>query len=488
MDQPHGAPVQALKRTKIICTIGPATESVDTLRAMVAAGMDLVRLNFSHGTLDEHRRRIEAVRRLQAEGAGLAILQDIQGPKIRLGEVPGGRVTLERGQEVEVSATLPPRAAPLRLSIPYPPLAEQLGPGSTLFLDDGEVELRVEAVEGEALRCRVQVGGDLSSHKGVTLPGVRVGLPPITPQDEAHIRFGVEMGVDWVAASFVRAAEHVEAVRDAIRRAGGDQPVVAKVENRQGLEAIDEIIEAADAVMVARGDLGVEIPPEEVPMAQKMIIQKCNAAGKPVITATQMLDSMARNPRPTRAEVTDVANAILDGSDAVMLSGETAVGRYPVESVRMMAAICRRTEASINYAALLRERRPRDGTSVAEAIAHATCQTAQTLGARAIVTSTQSGATARMVSRFRPESPIVAITPSSGVRRRLNLVWGVVPLLVPRAESIDQMIDLGVAAARHQGLVSQGDVLVIAAGVKTGTPGSTNLLQVHMVGEASRKG
>lgn len=478
-------PIHALKRTKIIATIGPASESAYDLRALVEAGLDVVRLNFSHGTLEDHRRRIEAVRQVrEATGAALAILQDIQGPKIRLGDVPGGRVTLERGQEVWISASLPPQMAPLRLHIPYPPLAAQLVAGSTLFLDDGEIELRVEAVEGPALRCRVETGGELTAHKGVTLPGVRVDLPPITPQDEVHIRFGVEMGVDWIAASFVRAAEHVEAVRQAIRMAGGDQPVIAKVENRQGLEAIDEIIQAADAVMVARGDLGVEIPPEEVPMAQKMIIRKCNEAGKPVITATQMLDSMARSPRPTRAEVTDVANAILDGSDAVMLSGETAVGRYPVESVRMMAAICRRIEASMDYAAILRDRRPSDGASIAEAIAHATCQTAATLGARAIVTSTQSGATARMVSRFRPRSPIVAVTPNREVRRRLSLVWGVYPLLVPRAENIDEMIDLGVEAARQKGLVTGGDLLVIAAGVKTGIPGSTNFLQVHQVDAA----
>jgi len=341
----------------------------------------------------------------------------------------------------------------------------------------------VEAVEGEVLRCRVAVGGELSSHKGVTLPGVKVDLPPLTPRDEEHIRFGVEMGVDWIAASFVREAAHVEAVRATIRRFGGDQLVVAKVENRQGLEAIDEIIEAADAVMVARGDLGVEIPPEEVPLAQKMIIQKCNEAGKPVITATQMLDSMARNPRPTRAEATDVANAILDGTDAVMLSGETAVGRYPLESVRMMAAICRRTEAAINYAAILKERSPRNGASVAEAIAYATCQAAETLKARAIITSTQSGATARMVSRFRPACPIIAVTPNSRVLHQLALVWGVYPCQVARAENIDTMIDLGVAAAGARGLVGRGDLVVIAAGVKTNTPGSTNLLQVFRVGD-----
>lgn len=477
-----GTPVQTWKRTKIIATIGPASESLHDLRALAEAGVDLFRLNFSHGTLEDHRRRIELVQRLQAEGLPVAILQDIQGPKIRLGDVPGGRITLERGQEVLVSASLPSQAFPLRLHIPYPPLARQLAPGSTFYLDDGEVELNVEAVEDDVLRCRVAVGGELASHKGVTLPGLKVDLPPLTARDEEHIRFGVEMGVDWVAASFVREAAHVEAVRAAIRRYGGDQPVVAKVENRQGLEAIDEIIEAADAVMVARGDMGVEIPPEEVPLAQKMIIQKCNEAGKPVITATQMLDSMARNPRPTRAEATDVANAILDGTDAVMLSGETAVGRYPVESVRMMAAICRRTEAAINHAAILRDRRPQDGASVAEAIAHATCQTAQTLGARAIITSTQSGASARMVSRFRPSSPIVAVTPNPRVRQRLALVWGVHPCQVARAENIDEMIDLGVAAARERGLVAEGDLVVIAAGVKTGAPGSTNLLQVFRVG------
>lgn len=488
MPQPDGTPAQnlkrtqTLKRTKIIATVGPASESPEMLRRLVAAGVDVFRLNFSHGSLEEHRRRIEWIKALQAEGLPVAILQDIQGPKIRLSEVPGGRITLERGQEVLISPTLPPQAFPLRLQIPYPPLTRQLAPGSLIYLDDGELELEVEAVEAELLRCRVRVGGELTSHKGVTLPGLRIDLPPLTPQDEEHIRFGVEMGVDWVAASFVREAAHVEAVREAIRRYGGDQLVVAKIENRQGLEAVDEIIQVADGVMVARGDMGVEIPPEEVPLAQKMIIQKCNEAGKPVITATQMLDSMARNPRPTRAEVTDVANAILDGTDAVMLSGETAVGRYPVESVRMMAAICRRTEAAINHGAILRDRQPRPGATVAEAIAYATCQTAQTLGARAIITSTQTGASARRVSRFRPNCPIVAVTPNPRVRQRLALVWGVHPCRTARPGNIDEMIDLGVAAAREQGWVTDGDLVVIAAGVKTGTPGNTNLLQVHRVG------
>ena len=481
-----------LRRTKIVCTIGPATEAPETLEALARAGMDVARLNFSHGSLEEHGARIERLREVEKRvGRPLAILLDIQGPKIRLGDVPGGRLPVKSGETVFVSpADKPVEVDPhgrVTLTIPYPGLLASLRPGHTIFLDDGLIELRVEGREGELLDARVVTGGELRSRNGVTLPDVDVDLPAIDENDIAHIRFGVERGVDFIAASFVRRPEHVDAVRDCIRAVGGTQQVIAKIESREGVRNIDAIFERADGVMVARGDMGVELPPEEVPLVQRALIEKGNQIGKPVITATQMLDSMARNPRPTRAEVTDVANAIFQGTDAVMLSGETAVGRYPVETVRMMDRIARSSEAAIDYPALLERRRRRTGRSVADAIALATCQAAEDLNVKAILCSTQSGSTARMVSKYRPRAPIIAATPNAHVVRQLCLVWGVHPVRVPRALQIDSMIDVAVEAARQHGFVQDGDRVAIAAGVRTGTPGSTNLLQIHVVGEDPRR-
>ncbi|HLT58861.1 MAG TPA: pyruvate kinase [Limnochordales bacterium] len=476
-----------MRRTKIVCTIGPASDGL--LEELIAAGMDVARLNFSHGTLEEQGQRIERLRQAAAaQGRSIGILLDIQGPKVRIGRIEPDPVVLESGQTFTLQGE-PVVGDASRASVTYPELHRLVGPGSTLYLDDGLIELSVERVDGTQVHCRVVVGGVLRSHKGLTIPGVSLDLPALTEADAAHIRFGVERGVDFVAASFIRRPEHVAAVKRVIREAGGQQPVIAKIENHEGVRYLEEIVREADGVMVARGDLGVQIPPEEVPLVQKRIIDACNRQGKPVITATQMLESMVHNPRPTRAEVTDVATAIFDGTDAIMLSGETAIGRYPLAAVRVMDRIARRTEGAIPYDQLLAGRRSGPSPTIAEAISYATCWAAADLQAAAILTSTQSGATARMVSKFRPAAPILALTPRPEVARRLSLVWGVHPLIVPRTEKIDDMIDVAVAAARAAGYIRAGDRVVITAGVKTGEPGSTNLLQVYTVnGDGSPSG
>lgn len=477
-----------MRYTKIICTIGPASESSNALERLIRSGMDVARLNLSHGSIEEHRERIQAVRAAAvAVGRPVAIMLDIQGPKIRIGEVPGGAISLTEGESLSFCVS-PELASERCLTVSYPQLLEAVRSGTTIYLDDGLIELAVETVRDGRIETKVLVGGELRSRKGVSLPGIAVDLPAITVADTEHIRFGVQEGVDYIAASFVRRAEHVEEVKRLIAAHGGTQRVVAKVENAEGLEHIDEIVGAADAVMVARGDMGVELPPEDVPLAQKRIIAKCNERGKPVITATQMLDSMVRNPRPTRAEATDVANAIFDGTDAVMLSGETAVGEYPVKAVQVMDRIVRRTEQAVDYRQLLASRRHAVGGSISEAIARATCETVQDIAATAILCSTQSGASARHVAKYRPKATILALTPNAEVVGHLCLVWGVRPLLVPKTENIDEMIDAALLVAREHELLSSGDIVAIVAGVRTGMPGATNLLQVQRVpgGDDSR--
>lgn len=468
------------RRTKIIGTLGPATDAPGVLLALLESGLDLVRLNFSHGTYDNHLQRLETVRQWE-KGAGrpVGVMVDIQGPKIRTGLMEVEPVTLVAGEIVMLTAERIKGTAQ-RIPVVYPPLARQLRPGMKVYLDDAQLELRVVAVDGSEVHCEVVTGGLLFSRKGVSLPEVSVDLPAITEKDAADIAWAVDHGADFLAVSFVRQPEHVAEVRRRVKERGGRLGIIAKVENPEALTNIDAIIEEADAVMVARGDLGVSIPPEDVPVAQKTIIRKCNAAGKPVITATQMLDSMIRNPRPTRAEATDVANAILDGTDAVMLSGETASGKYPVEAVKMMVRIIRRTEEVLPYAELLAGRRS-GGSSISDAISHATCQTAHDLKAAAIVTSTQSGATARLVAKYRPEAPIVAATPDPQVAHHLALVWGVRPVQVAETPDIDAMLGEVVRAAKELGYATSGDVLAITAGLRPGVPGSTNLLKVHLV-------
>lgn len=473
-----------MRRTKIVCTIGPASESPDMVRALLKAGMNVARLNASHGTVQQHAERIETLRRLEEEmGRPLGIMLDVQGPKIRTGPLasPEG-IELWPGQDFTLTAE-PITGTSRRVSVDYPDLPRIIEPGNTIYLDDGSIELRVQSVRGDDVRCEVVVGGTLAPRKGVTLLGIVPDLPTLTDQDRQHIRFGVEAGVDFIAASFVRKAEDVREVREAVAAAGGSQLIIAKIETRMDLDELRRVVQEADAVMVARGDLGVQIPLEEVPSVQKAIIRMCNEYGKPVITATQMLESMVRNPRPTRAEVTDVAAAILDGTDAVMLSAETAVGKYPAKAVEMMHRIAVRTEETIDFDALLSRRSTGPGSSVAEAISYAVCWASHDLSVKAIITSTQSGATARMVSKFRPYAPILAMTPELSVARQLCLVWGVRPILVPQTHNIDDMIDAAVSAAIQAGEVAVGDRVAITAGVKTGIPGSTNLLQIHDVSD-----
>lgn len=470
------------RKTKIVCTIGPATDSPTMIEKLIQAGMNVARLNLSHGHGSEHIERIKMIRQCAARlNTNVGILLDIQGPKIRLGELHPDKFPIEADEELVL--TVNPRIGDRsEVFVNYPYLIEDVNPGDTIYIDDGLIELRVMDKTADKVICKVIVGGMLGSRKGVTLPGVDVKLPPLTEDDIEHIKFGVKHQVDFIAASFVRQAANVLAVKEVIRSAGGDLPVIAKIENGEGIRNIDEIIAVADGVMVARGDMGVEIPPEEIPIAQKMIIQKCNLQGKPVITATQMLDSMIRNPRATRAEITDVANAILDGTDAVMLSGETAVGKYPIKAVELMARIALRIEQTLDYPARMDAIRLNRRQSVGDAISLATCQLSHDLNAKAILCSTQSGATARSIAKYRPEAPIIAVCTEQSTVNQLTLSWGVNPILAERPENIEQVIDIAVAAAKERGLINDGDLVSVTAGVKTGIPGSTNMLQVHRVG------
>lgn len=470
-----------MRLTKIVCTIGPASETEGVLRQLLAAGMNAARLNLSHGTLDEHQRRIEMIRKVSKEAdVYVGILLDIQGPKIRIGDVPGSPRLLREGDRLSFCVD-PKLAGPDVIHLGYERILTDLAVGSMIYLDDGLIELVVEETASDRVHCRVLVGGELKSRKGVSLPGVKVDLPALTDADREHIRFGIEHGVEFIAASFVRCAEHVHAVKEYIAQHGGDQLVIAKIENAEGVENIDEIIEAADGIMVARGDMGVEMPPEDVPIAQKRIIAKCNRMGKPVITATQMLDSMARNPRPTRAEVSDVANAIFEGTDAVMLSGETAVGKYPVRAVQVMDRIARRAEEDIDYGVHLSRLRSDVGTSIAEALARATCDAAEYLQVKAIVSVTRSGATARLISKYRPKMPILAITPSERVARQLTLNWGVRSFVVPRSPDLETTVEDATSKVVEKGYLKEGDIVPIVAGTRAQAPGSTNSLQVQTV-------
>ncbi|MCK8828091.1 pyruvate kinase [Natroniella acetigena] len=472
-----------MRRTKIVCTIGPASEEKETLEELIDAGMNVARLNFSHGDHQEHRERIDLIRELAAEkGKPVAILLDTKGPEIRTGMLKNDqKVELEEGQkftltteEIEGTAT--------KASVNYQELPQDISEGKVILIDDGLIELKVIETTETDVTCKVVNGGQLGSRKGVNLPGVSVKLPAITDKDIADIEFGIEQGVDFIAASFVRRADDVLAIREILEEHNSDIYIIPKIENQEGVENIEAILDVSDGLMVARGDLGVEIPPEKVPEAQKMMINKCNEAGKPVITATQMLDSMIRNPRPTRAEASDVANAIHDGTDATMLSGETAAGDYPVEAVKTMARIALETEKSLEHNLFL-EVSNKAQKSTTSSISYATCKTASDLEAAAIITSTRSGYTARMVSKYRPYSPIVAATPSQKVLNRLALSWGVKPVLVNETKSTDEMIDESVTAALNDGYIEQGDVVVITAGTPVGITGTTNLLKVHTVGE-----
>ncbi len=472
-----------MKKTKIVCTVGPACEREDTLEKMVSAGMNVARLNFSHGDYKEQGARIETIKKVrEASGSPVAILLDTKGPEIRTGAFGEEEVFLTEGGEFILTSrdVLGDNSI---CSISYKDLPGDVKPGDLILIDDGLVALKVRGVErGEDILCTIQNSGVVKKHKGINVPGVHINMPPITEKDRADIEFGIQNDIDFVAASFVRRPEDVLAIREILKENRAEHiQIISKIENSEGIDNIDGIIEVSDGIMVARGDLGVEVPAEDLPLLQKKIIRKCNEVGKPVITATQMLDSMIRNPRPTRAEVTDVANAILDGTDAIMLSGETAAGKYPVETVVTMSQIARRTEEAMDYFKLLTDRKTERDAAVTDAISHATCNIAMSLGASAILTGTSSGYTARMVSKFRPKQPIVATTTDVRVQRRLCLTWGVYCILLPSVQSTDDLINKTVSKALEHGRVQRGDLVVVTAGVPVGVGGTTNLIKAHVV-------
>ncbi len=475
-----------MKRTKIVCTIGPASEDQKMLRELIKAGMNVARLNFSHGSHAEHASRIKNLRKIREElDIPVAIAMDTKGPEIRLGTfVDHKPVDLKQGDKI-ILTTKPCEGNAERVHVSYAGLAADVSVGTKILVDDGLVELEVEQVKDNTeIYCRALNYGRISDRKGVNVPGTIIKLPAITEQDRADIMFGIEAGVDMVFASFVRSAADLLEIRHVIEENGGSKvQIFAKIENHQGVQNIDEILDAADGIMVARGDLGVEIPTQEVPLVQKQIIRKANMAGKPVITATQMLDSMQRNPRPTRAEVNDVANAILDGSDAIMLSGETAAGRYPREAVLTMSDIAETTEASPDFkrGVIMKERWAT--VDVSSSISRSTCLIASQIKADAIVAATSSGFTARQISKYRPYVPIIAVTPEEIVYNQLSIVWGVTPMKAEVFTETDQLVESSILAALKSKLVHEGDQIVLTAGIPSGYGSATNMIKVHTVGD-----
>ena len=474
-----------MRKTKIVCTLGPSTDREGVLREMIQAGMNVARFNFSHGTHAEHKARLDALKALREElDAPVAAMLDTKGPEVRLKDFAGGRVHLTAGQEFTLT-TVQVEGDAHRCSITYGELPGDVKAGDTILLDDGLVRLTVLETSETEIHCRVENDGDMKNHKGVNVPGVRLNMPYMSQQDRDDLLFGAEQGFDYVAASFVRSAADVRELRHVLDKAGSRMRIIAKIENQEGVSNLPEILDAADGIMVARGDMGVEIDFAEIPLIQKNMIARCVACGKPVITATQMLDSMMENPRPTRAEITDVANAIYDGTSAIMLSGETAAGRYPVESVKTMDAIARRTESDINHVKRMAQMAGgRNRLSVAAATAHAACTTAQEIGADAILTVSQRGTTARLVSRFHPGTPIIACLLDQQVRRQMALYWGVEPIMMPYASSTDELVDFAVQAAAQAGVVHEGDLVVVTAGVPVGVAGTTNMIRIQQVGGA----
>ena len=473
-----------MRRTKIICTLGPAVDDVEMIRTLIRTGMDAARFNFSHGSHPEHLARLNMLKRVRdAMGRPVATILDTKGPEIRIRGFEEPSVTLESGDPFTLT-TQDVVGNKGWVSVTYPRLHEELAPGQQILIDDGLVAIRVERIEGANIICTVENGGTLSANKSLNIPGVHIQLPALTEKDVDDIRFGVENDFDFVAASFVRRAADVEAVRAVLQECGGDEvKIIAKIENQEGVDNLDEILAAADGIMVARGDLGVEIPAARVPILQKQMIRKGLQAGKPVITATQMLDSMIRNPRPTRAEVSDVANAVYDGTGCVMLSGETAGGRYPVEALTAMAAIVTETENAIDYWRNFQKQRIIPASDINDAITHTCCLTAKDLNATAILAATNSGRSARMICRFRPACPVAALTMHEKVRRQLNISWGVIPFLTGEVTSTDRIFSLATEVAVKERLVRHGDVVVITAGVPLGKSGFTNLIKAQVIDE-----
>lgn len=479
-----------MRKTKIICTIGPSSEDRETLTKIFQAGMNVSRHNFSHGDHEEHGGRIRLVKELSKEfNKPVAIILDTKGPEIRTGNFTAGKVELKEGSNFTIVCGEEVSGDETKCSLSYDKLYNDVKPGDMILIDDGLVGLEVHKIEGKNIQCVVKNSGIVGNHKGVNVPGVSINLPAITDKDIADLKFGIEIGVDIIAASFIRKAADVLEIRKVLQENGGDDiQIFSKIENQEGVNNLDEILKFSDGIMVARGDLGVEIPIEQVPLVQKMIIERCNFAGKPVITATQMLDSMMRNPRPTRAEASDIANAIFDGTDCIMLSGETANGKYPVESVRTMARIAEAAENQLNYEATLKKKRKSHIPNVPNAISLATCNTAMELNASAIITATQSGHSAKIVSKYRPECPIIAVTPYAKVARKLAMNWGVYPIVAEKVESTDELINKSADIALETGLVKKGDLVVIAAGIPVNYVGSTNMMKVHIVGDILLQG
>ena len=478
-----------MRKTKIVCTIGPASESVEKLVQLINAGMNVARLNFSHGSHEEHAGRIKSIREAsEITGKTVAILLDTKGPEIRTLDFEGGQAELKTGNEVIIT-TEPVMGTAEKFAVSYEGLIDDVHVGSRILIDDGLIGLEVIGIEGKDIRTKILNSGLVKNKKGVNVPNVRVNLPGITEKDVSDIEFGIEQGIDFIAASFVRKASDVLEIRELLGKHSADYiQIITKIENQEGIDNIDEILEVSDGLMVARGDMGVEIPPEDVPLVQKSLIKKCNILGKPVITATQMLDSMQRNPRPTRAEASDVANAILDGTDAIMLSGETAAGTYPVESVSMMNSIALRIEKSLQYDELFKKRQRENKGTITDAIGQSVAATALNLQVAAIIAPTESGHTAKMISKYRPKAPILAITSDIRICRRLTLVWGVQTQFRERANTTDEMLQHAMDAAQEAKFVSNGDTVIITAGLPVGETGMTNMMKIHVVGDVIAQG
>ena len=472
-----------MRKTKIICTLGPAVDNEESLRELMLAGMNCARFNFSHGTHESQLATLQRVKRVRDSlGLPVATMLDTKGPEIRIKTFENGPITLKKGDKFTLNTQDVP-GDQNQVSVTYENLHNELYEGCRVLVDDGLVELNVEKIEGTEIHCVVDNGGNLSNNKSINIPDVHIQLPSLTEKDREDLRFAVEQDFDFVAASFVRKASDVEDVRACLKSYGGDNiRIISKIENREGVDTLDEIIVASDGIMVARGDLGVEIPAHEVPILQKRMIKSTIRQGKPVITATQMLDSMIRNPRPTRAEVSDVANAVFDGSSCVMLSGETASGKYPVEALKTMADIAEAAENAIDYWGRFQDHNLVTGTStISNAITHSCCLTAMDLGATAILAATNSGYTAKVISRYRPACPIIAVCQSERTRRQLAISWGVQPYLTGEVDSTDRLFSVAVEVAKKEGAVKSGDTVVITAGVPIGFSGSTNLIKAQVV-------
>ncbi len=467
-----------MRKTKIICTIGPASESEERLRELMLAGMNVARFNFSHGTHEEQREKYQKVLKVREElGMPVATMLDTKGPEIRLRDFEGGRAELKTGQTF-VMTTEEMLGTDKKAAISYKNLKNDISVGTTILIDDGLIEMAVEDLRGEEIVCRVVHGGFVSNHKGVNVPGAVLSMPYISQEDREDILFGIKMGYDLIAASFVRCKDDILQVRRLLQEHGSDAKIIAKIENMQGIQNLEEILEVSDGIMVARGDMGVEIPLEEVPVLQKKMIKLANAQGKHVITATQMLESMIKNPRPTRAEATDIANAIYDGTTAIMLSGESAAGLYPVEAVKTMARIAESAEKDIDYRARMSRIYAEKKSGTTMAIAYAACSTAMDLGAAAVITVTMSGFTAEAISRCKPACSIIGCTVNEKVYRQLNLLWGVNPLMLGQEENAEELFGSAIEEAKRAGYIKQGDKVVVTAGVPLGIAGNTNMIKV----------